>query len=74
MAEDLGRSVRLSRYPHIELRETTRGPQAHLLSTGLRVWQLIKSHRSMGGNLARTADYFALDPAPVELGLRYSHQ
>lgn len=74
MAADLDRSIAWWRYPHIVFRKSPTGRQAHVLGTGLRVWQVVKTFRALGEDAAVTAEYFEIEPALVEEALAYSRE
>ncbi len=61
-----------ARYPHIVFHDFAVGRQAHVVGTGLRVWELVKASRAFDGKAVATAEYFEIDPSLVEEALEYA--
>jgi len=72
MARDFDRATVPSRYPHVVYAEFPSRTQAHVLGTGLRVWQIVKTYRALREDVSATADYFEIEPSLIEEALRYS--
>jgi hypothetical protein len=61
-------------YPHIRFRNVDGSPEAHVLETGLAVWEVAWLARFYGGNAEAIARQTLSAPDLIAEGLRYAAQ
>lgn len=72
MAENVERSSASWRFPDIVFRGSYAVKEAHVLGTGLRVWQIVKLFRTLDEDAGATAAYFEIKLGLVEEALQYA--
>jgi uncharacterized protein (DUF433 family) len=67
----LDERVRRDKHPGIVFRSTSTGRQAGIEGRRLYVWQVMRTVRASGGDVAEAASYLGLTPEQVTAAVRY---